>query len=375
MNCKRRLITWIITFSTAMGLLSSVAYANYSNDLCDIGMDNKDQSMLIIDEESEIDDEFSQRMLVITQNGKDYLNYANSNKVMGSPVYLYNLDEQLEAFFYPLWASGYIVVSYKDGHVIEYSPYNLPVALQRLSSNETIYYNGPLTFCIKEDNQFVNIVSNEVISRNSDYYKYSVPYTRNIAIKNYASDTMNTATRSSLLPSPENYVSATEGWYCTITGISNILEYYKEEFSADTYCAGVSSVATLRSILNSGHYIHNAPLNLDSAAGLHLRGEYTGLRSYLNRSDVADYSVTVTSTTHTKVKTQINSYSRPVLLTIYTTSINSNSDPTSTHIVLCYGYNETAMTTYYIVNNGWGHNNIQVCADDIPSSFKMMYLS
>ena len=59
MNCKRRLITWIITFSTAMGLLSSVAYANYSNDLCDIGMDNKDQSMLIIDEESEIDDEFS----------------------------------------------------------------------------------------------------------------------------------------------------------------------------------------------------------------------------------------------------------------------------------------------------------------------------
>ena len=180
------------------------------------------------------------------------------------------------------------------------------------------------------------------------------------------------------MASPSNYVSATtaNGWFCTITGITNLLQYYSDNYSADVYSGNISSISGLRTALNSNGYIYNGPLKLSDAAASHTKAgnTYLGLRSYLNRTDVTNYSVTVSSLTVSRVKAQIGTYSRPVLLHIYTSSIDSSASTSSTHIVLCYGYWETSMTTYYIVNNGWGSNSVYVCADDVPTSFEMMYL-
>lgn len=316
----------------------------------------------------------AERFSIIENNVDSFLENIDVHKDVCDYIPLYNFGDELEAYLFYLSDGGYIVASYKDGHIIEFSPDNLPAITS--DSITTLYYGGPFTFCVQDGEQFSNIVTGEFIDVSSNYY--SVGFTSTIDAFPSINESSRTTRQTPLLTAPSNYVSATtaNGWYCTITGISNLLQYYADNYSADMYSGDVSSVSELRTALNSNNYIYNGGLYLSDAATSHTKDgtTYLGLRSYLNRIDVTNYSVTVTSLTGSKVKSQIGTYSRPVLLHIYTSSIDDGAEANSTHIVLCYGYWETSMTTYYIVNNGWGSNGVYVCADDVPTSFEMMYL-
>lgn len=310
------------------------------------------------------------RTASINENVENFLSGINVDATIGTPIQLYNFGNELEALLYPLGESGYVVASYKDGHIVEYSPGSIPATLTSAAKNQAIYYGGPLTFCIKSGNEFTNLASGATFITDTDYY--SVDYVSAINTQNtYV--TQQQTRQTPLLSSPTNYVSASGGWYCTITGITNLLQYYDDFYSADVYSGTVSTISGLRSALNTNNYIYNGPLYLSDAATSH-ESSYLGLRSYLSRIDVTNYSVTVTDLECSNVKSQIGTYSRPVLLMIYTSSIDDDASATSTHIVLCYGYWETSMTTYYIVNDGWGNNSVYVCADDVPTSFEMLYL-
>lgn len=315
------------------------------------------------------DNRFSQ----IENTAESFLDNININQNISTYKPLYNLGDKLEAYLFILDGGGYLVVSYKDGHVIEFSPESLPISLG-LSSSDNIYYAGPLSFCVKEGTSFTNIVTNEQFTASSDYY--SIDYSPTLTTSsNYGYAVQSTSSSDPLLPNPETYISATS-WYCTPTGITNLLQYYHDIYGADVYSGSVSSVTSLANTLVDD-YIYNGPLHLSDAVSSHLKNWklYSGLQSYLNRSDVDNYTAVVTYLTANNVKAQLGTYSRPVLLQIYTASIDDGYKGTdSTHIVLCYGYWETSMTTYYIVNNGWGSNGVYVCADDVPSDFEMMYL-
>ena len=310
------------------------------------------------------------RTTLVNENIENFLSGINVEASLETPIQLYNFGNELEALLYPIEKHGYIVASYKDGHIIEYSPSSLPATLMSASENQIIYYGGPLTFCTRSRSKFTNLVSGATLIAETNYY--SIDYVPTISTQNtYA--TPQQARQTPLLSAPTNYVSASGGWYCTITGITNLLQYYDDFYSADVYSGTVSTISGLRSALNTDKYIYNGGLYLSDAATSH-KSSYLGLRSYLSRIDVTNYSVTVTDLECSKVKSQIGTYSRPVLLMIYTSSIDDDAAATATHIVLCYGYWETSMTTYYIVNNGWGSNSVYICADDVPSSFEMLYL-
>lgn len=312
------------------------------------------------------------RTASINDNVENFLLGIDVDATIGTPIQLYNFGNELEALLYPLGESGYVVASYKDGHIVEYSPGNIPATLISAAKNQVIYYGGPLTFCTKSGNEFTNLASGATLIADTDYY--SVDYVSAISTQNtYV--TQQQTRQTPLLSAPTSYVSATtsNGWYCTITGITNLLQYYDDFYSADVYSGTVSTISGLRSALNTNKYIYNGGLYLSDAATSH-KSSYLGLRSYLSRIDVTNYSVTVTDLECSNVKSQIGTYSRPVLLMIYTSSIDDDADASSTHIVLCYGYWETSMTTYYIVNDGWGNNSVYVCADDVPTSFEMLYL-
>ncbi len=320
----------------------------------------------------------SNRNSQIETNVNLFLDSIGISKSISSRTPLYNFGDELEAFLFSFTDGGYIVASYKDGHIVEFSPDNLPASSSVADSLEetNLYYGGPLTFCVRDGGRFTNIITGENLAVSSNYY--SVAYTADIDVAD--SICSNIAPRQTpLLTAPSHYVSATtaNGWFCTITGITNLLQYYADNYSADVYSGKVSSVSGLRSALNSDGYIYNGGLKLSAAAASHTKDgtTYLGLRNYLSRIDVTNYSVTTTSLTASKVKTQIGTYSRPVLLHIYTSSIDDSESANSTHIVLCYGYWEDSMTTYYIVNDSWGRNNVYVCSDDVPTSFEMMYLS
>jgi len=312
------------------------------------------------------------RTASIKDNVENFLTGISVEAVIGNPIQLFNFGNELEALLYPLGESGYIVASYKDGHIVEYSPADIPEALISAAENQLIYYGGPPNYCIKVENTFTNLVSGAKLVVDGDYY--SVDYSATINTQNFYISRLQTR-QTPLLSAPTSYVSATtsNGWYCTITGITNLLQYYDDFYSADVYSGNVSTISGLRSALNTNNYIYNGALYLSDAATTH-KSSYLGLRSYLSRIDVTNYYVTVTDLECSNVKSQIGTYSRPVLLMIYTSSIDDDASASSTHIVLCYGYWETSMTTYYIVNDGWGSNSVYVCADDVPTSFEMLYL-
>ena len=314
------------------------------------------------------------RLQNIGKNVEAFLANVNVRKEIKSSTYLYNYSDEIEALFYQLSGGGYVVASYKDGHIIEYSPDNLPTLPNNASKRQKIFYGGPMLFCAETNDGLKNIVTGELIDKDTN--SYSIEYKDVIPSLSFDTISPTNQTRETpLLSTPVNYVSATtsNGWFCTITGIVNLLQYYHDFFSADVYSGNVSTIYGMRTALNSNGYIYNGYLYLSDAATTHTEGgtTYYGLRSYLSRNDVTNYYVTDTTITCAKVKSQIGTYSRPVLLMINTSSISNNS---GTHIVLCYGYWETSMTTYYIVNNGWGSNSVYVCADDVPTNYEMLYL-
>lgn len=314
-----------------------------------------------------------ERISLIETNINLFLDDIGENQYISNYIPLNNFGDELEALFFPLSEGGYVVASYKDGHVIEYSPNSLSSSPMELSTDTKIYYDGPFAFYVKRGHQYEDIVTGAFHDDVSDYY--SCDYVPNIEI--VESEVVQDTNGPSILPPPSNYISTGGIWYCTITGITNLLQYYSDHYGADMYSGSVSSTSGLRNTLNVSKYIYNGGLYLRDAATGHTSpdGEnYLGLRSYLGRADVTTYPVTVTGLTRSKVKAQISTYLRPALLHVYTSCVSSGASAYSTHIVLCYGYSEIGTTTYYIVNDGWGNNVVYACADDIPTTFEMMYL-
>ena len=314
------------------------------------------------------------RMDRIDTNVRSFLQSIGACVEIETKFPLNNCAGILEALYYPLPNDGYVIASYKDGHIIEYSPTDILNVSNLICSGEDIIYGGPNTFYQRNAGSFKDLLSEEEVFVDSDYY--SLDFVENIPLTDVvsASDRIPQQRALYTLSAPTNYVIAAGGWFCTITGIANLLQYYKDFFSADTYAETTISVSGLRSYFNTHGYIYNGGLSLNDAANAHTRSSvtYSGLRSYLLRNDVTHYGVTVTNVSVMSPITLVSSYSRPSLLTINTSSISSGS--TGTHIVLCYGYQQTASSSYYVVNNGWGSNFVLINTADVPSYYEVLYL-
>lgn len=328
-----------------------------------------------------------------------FLSDIRVNKNVDSFVLMKNFSGETEVVYFLLSGGGYVVASYKDGHIIEYSPQEFSGLIEAIDE-QTIYYGGPQMFCVQDGRKFRDVIKNVSFTATNQYY--SVNYVDSIGEYIQNSNTENCEdniqqTKDGLLSSPRNYLSASDGWFCTITGISNLLQYYKDYRYADVYMSTASNAATLRSSLYSYSYINNNNNGLwfSAAIGRHCAdiglcmapcycgkycncssacactSFYSGLNSYFNRNDVADYFAIASPTICDDAKYLLNK-SYPLLMVINTSSIDASAN--TLHTVLCYGYWETSMTTYYIVNDGWGHNSVYVCADDMPEDSEMMFL-
>lgn len=311
------------------------------------------------------------RSASIMENVRAFLDCVDDRKEIVSSVNLFNPSDTIEAIFYQLSYSGYIVASYKDGHIIEYSPDDLSESLVEISKTQRLYYGGVLLFCVKFNDKYQDIITDEIIDGSGFY---SIDYCDTVPELHFGT-AFNNQTRDAVLSPPINYGSASGGYYCTITGIANLLQYYKDYFNADVYSGNVTNYTGMRSALCNDHYVYNGPLYLSNAVSNHVRNFvfYNGLYSYLHRNDVTNYYVSIHGASLSNVVQRIGTYARPVLLTINTSSLNSQES--GMHIVLCYGYWETSTTTYYIVNDTWGHNSVYICADDVPSGYELLELS
>ena len=91
------------------------------------------------------------RISHIEDNTVLFLSESGINASLIPVCCLYNADDDIEALLYTISGGGYIVVSYKDGHVIEYSLNDLPFDIKDVNPDNRIYYGGPLFFYQKDD--------------------------------------------------------------------------------------------------------------------------------------------------------------------------------------------------------------------------------
>lgn len=312
-----------------------------------------------------------ERVSAITQNVADFVaGHGDDLSISQSPSVMYNLNDEIETLYFPLSPVGYVIISYGDGHVVEYSS-SVTRNISELAGK--LYYVGPLEYYVETVDGLTHLVTQKKIQKTDFVSTYHVLRDE---INNVYTEYLNTESVQTAVNAPVHYVAATtaNGYYCTITAVANLLQWYVDNEGVDMYAFDISDVDGLRYGLDYYGYVHNGGLDLDDVKGNHW-GDGTlhhGLQSYFNRSDVDSYEVVSTDTLVAQVKNQIQIYRRPVLLTIDTALLNPSSD--SKHAVMAYAYENIGATTYYYLNDGWGNNNVEVCSDDIPSSYPMLYI-
>lgn len=321
------------------------------------------------------------RTLLVTNNATAFLNSTGFENSIDTPVPMFNLNEEIEALYYPLQPTGYLVASYKDGHVIEFSP----EAQRFTDTSGKLYYNGIMEYYKSiDDEQLIQALSNDKVNKGNLQVVFNETALEQIPSYNYQPSISTYGTEpNNPTPISANCVSWTEEYHCVITAITNLLQYYHDFMNADVYATVVDSSNFLRQYLNKGGpddgYIYGKSMFLYHAVkGYNFGGKYySGLPAYFDRYDVDTYEVTKFDNgkiSVNDVKTQLNAYARPVVLTLNTSAIDS--DKTGDHAVLAYTYMETNNTTYFIVNDGWGSNHVYICTDDImPSKLSALYLS
>ena len=316
-----------------------------------------------------VDADFT-RMSAVTDNATAFLNSTCYENTLNTPVPMYNLNEEIEALYYPLQPAGYLIASYKDGHVIEFSPEG-----QRFTDTSgKLYYNGIMEYYKAiDDEQLVQALSNDKVNKgnlqnvfNETALKQIPSYDYQPSISTYGLEPTNPT------PIEANCVRTTTEYHCVITAVTNLLQYYHDFMGADVYASNVSSATSLRKFLGEGGpnngYIYTGDVRLHLIADSHNIGGKvsSGLRFYFRRSDVDTYSVNAFGDgkiSINEIKTQLNSYARPVILAMNSSAVDLTK--TGRHAVLAYTYMETANTTYFITNDSWGNNHVYICAEDI----------
>lgn len=327
-----------------------------------------------------VDADFT-RMSAVTDNATAFLNSTCYENTLNTPVPMYNLNEEIEALYYPLQPAGYLIASYKDGHVIEFSPEG-----QRFTDTSgKLYYNGIMEYYKAiDDEQLVQALSNDKVNKgnlqnvfNETALKQIPSYDYQPSISTYGLEPNNPT------PIAANCVRTTTEYHCAITAVTNLLQYYHDFKGADVYASDVNSATSLRKFLAEGGpnkgYVYTGDMYIGTVATNHNYGGKvcSGLQSYFRRTDVDTYTANafgLGKLSINDIKTQLNSYARPVVLGINTSAVGSTG--TGRHAVLAYTYMETSDTTYFIVNDSWGNNHVHVCAEDIiTSSLEALYLS
>lgn len=316
----------------------------------------------------------SKRVSAITNNAEAFLVVVGCRNTVEKIIPMYNFNEAIEALYFSLLPDGYLIASYKDGHVIEFSANGSPITLENTS--QKLYYNGILQYYERQGNsRFQNALTNNIIAKDELEVAFDKQSLLRIPQINYQKAVSVYGIEPNN-PTPLHYVAWDSSHYCTLTGVTNLLQYYHDFKNANVYAQTVYDVYSLRNYLKNNNYIESiGGVSLSWAASDYSKNGviYRGLRRYLWENNLDSFTVNVPTASAMDVKTQLYTYSRPVLMDIPNRLVKPNSS--SQHVIMAYTYLETADTTYFITNDGYGHNSVYICADDLNSSFRVMYLS
>lgn len=275
-------------------------------------------------------------------------------------VNLYDNSENIIAYYYKINPKGYIIISKTNFDVIEYSTSSCSF---NINNKNKYYYNGPLLYYIKSDNNYVtDIKSGEKIHKSD--LKSSI---NNISIKDsnlqslIAEKNIN-SNQYSLSSTPSLYTKKLSGntrvysynpdGRCGSVAASICFAYYYDFIDSryvDSFLAYDSNGISLINYVST--FICNSATRTDVV---------NGMNSYLKAmrlSQNAKYS----SGMKDNLKTIIEN-GKPCIIGL------TNHPTYKNHWVVATGYqwypaqNQSygRYIVYVVINDGWGSNNINI---------------
>ena len=274
---------------------------------------------------------------------------------------LFDADDEIIAYCYE-FDNAYMIVDLV-GNVLEHSPDTNSVYY---NSNDTAYYGGPLLYFDKVGDNFVDINSNEAVA---DFECAEVVN----ELPSYAISKMNVVDEYDVQvasTSVYQYVVEeisgelreldcnTDGT-CGPVAVAIMLLYY-DDYVSDNYVDDFfsSSPEALHDMLVSTYY-PELGTDYDSLP--------EGINSYFENKNIDNGATVVTNGFDNYIYPKIKYSSRPVILGLYD-AYPSEPDPSPwciNHWVIVHGisdyyYSGDFCYREYIVNNGWGSNDIYI---------------
>lgn len=302
------------------------------------------------------------RMVDIQQRAT-FLAKSINKSVDSNGISLYNLSGSLEAICYPLTPKGYVIISYKNGGIIEYSL----DGSSPFSESGINYYNGPMQYFTETSGGVEHTITSKQYIRNDIVKVLDEPLVKTLL-------PLPQSTRSwveqGIIGQLSHSMTATGGHCCVPTAVAIVLYY------SGAYPNGFPDV---RSYMENNRYIPNVAQWLTQTKnGTTVNGVvYLGLQYYFNTGVVATRTVNVVDYSYSQLYTQVVSNRKPVIIEIPTALVDSSFGPSSMHAVTAYAIRYDTSNpneTEICVNTGWGYD-LNISSSYMPSYYDIMYLS
>lgn len=262
-----------------------------------------------------------------------------------SKINLYDKDDSIIAVYYKLEDIGYVIIDYNTSEIIEFSTESNNLFIK--DSNNKYYYGGVLNYFIEtsDENKILKIDSNELVDKEAAVLCKNEK--RKVTGKSLYTLPLNVTFETAYKP---RLYDTNQVGICGSTAAAIILAYYFDH---------ISPAYVLPNLITSDGYnltYHMVPY-IDGAPpyGSNYYDMVNGLNSYLRNQGllaVAKILNVVQGADH------MYTYRVPVIAGV-------PKHPTyQEHWVVAYGFRcNNALISYYIVNNGWGQNGINISSN------------
>lgn len=260
---------------------------------------------------------------------------------------LYDADDNVIAWGYTLSPTGYLIV--KDKTVIEFSLVNK----SPFSGKEKTYFGGPLNYYTKTSSGYESIKSTQIIDQdrlqNEAEAFSNVQTSQAVTAQSQFNNALDYESSGScyLSGTPRTYSYNPNG-ICGSTASAIFLMYYhdyKDSFVVPSWYVTSDGVSLINLLVPhiEGDQNCSFPDDVINGLGWYLRwrgisSSYSVCSSFF---DCSDYKSVIAS-------------GRPAI-------VNLMGAPTyGNHWVVGYGYYYYGPTNYYVVDDGWGNNDISI---------------
>lgn len=273
-------------------------------------------------------------------------NDLNIKIEQSSKINLYGKDDNVIAEFYRLKEIGYIIIDKSNNNVVEYSTENNNLFIN--DRNTKYYYGGPLNYFIQTSDKtnLIKLDSQEFVNKDAAILQKNNESLMLSSTRNLPVDSSFTY-KTPYLPRTYSYNPHA---ICGSTASAILLMYYHDHVSSAYVPSNLVSADGVSLVKHLVNYIDN-----DDIEGSSYSDVVNGLTRYLSTKNVISR---VQRLDIVNGASRLYDKKLPIIVGL------ANHPTYENHWVVGYGLHSVyGLIDYFIVNNGWGQNGININAE------------